>query len=129
MDLNHHTGGTVDGWAHVVQSIETILSTRLNTRVFRREFGSDLPALIDAPLNEEMLLAVYVATAEAIETWEPRFEPTGVQLEAGADGVVTLVLSGIYRPNAHIGDATLASDSERTVRVESGLTDSWRQAA
>jgi phage baseplate assembly protein W len=63
MDLNHETGAAVEGWDHVVQSIQTILTTRLNSRVFRREFGSEVPALVDAPMNDANVLALYVAVA------------------------------------------------------------------
>ena len=104
MDLNHNSGAAIDGWAHVVQSIQTVLSTRMNTRVFRREFGSDIPALVDGPMNESSVLALYVAVAEALERWEPRFELTDVQVEGNEDGSITMTLSGTYRPNAHMRD-------------------------
>jgi len=65
MDLNHTSGGIVEGWTSVVQSMQTILTTRINTRPFLRAFGSEVPELIDAPLNEISLMELYVAVAEA----------------------------------------------------------------
>lgn len=129
MDLNHDTGQAVEGWAHVVQSLSTILSTRLNTRVFRREFGSDVPALIDAPLNDAGILALYVAVAEAIDRWEPRFDLTEVQVQPEATGIITMTLTGVYRPNAHVGDLSTVNDETQTVRVLRDRVDNWSLAA
>ncbi|NIZ11087.1 GPW/gp25 family protein [Pseudooceanicola sp. HF7] len=126
MDLDHLTGGTIEGWPHVVQSIQTLLRTRLNTRVFRREFGSDLPGLVDAPMNDENVLAVYVAVAEAIDLWEPRFDLTDVQVEGTAQGRFSMTLAGAYLPRGHLGDRTTVTDDKRTVRVQSDRTDAWR---
>lgn len=129
MDLNHDTGGTVEGWAHVVQSIQTILSTWLNSREFQREFGSDVASLIDAPMNEAGVLALYVAVAVAIDRWEPRFDLTDVQVEGAATGIITLTLTGVYRPNAHRGDLDTVSGEAQVVRVLRDRLDNWSVAA
>lgn len=129
MDLNHDTGQVIEGWAHVVQSLSTILATRLNTRVFRREFGSEVSALVDAPMNDAGLLALYVAVAEAIDRWEPRFELTNVQMVPDADGVITMTLIGNYRPNAHLGDFSTIANENQAVRVSQSGFDSWSLAA
>lgn len=129
MDLNHETGGSVEGWDSVLQSLQTILSTRINTRVFLREFGSDVPLLIDAPMNDQSTVALYVAVAEAIERWEPRFELSDVQLQAAADGVFAMTLIGSYRPKAHLGDVSTVSDQKRTVRMQQSRVDNWSIAA
>ncbi|MBT9383328.1 GPW/gp25 family protein [Pseudooceanicola sp. CBS1P-1] len=128
MDLDPQTGGTVTGWAHVVQSLQTLMRTRLNTRVFRREFGSGVPQLIDAPMNSANVLALYVAVAEAIDVWEPRFELTDVALEANAQGQFTMTLTGAYLPNAHLGDMSTVSDDTRTVKVQATGADVWSTA-
>jgi len=129
MDLNHETGAAVEGWDHVVQSIQTILTTRLNSRVFRREFGSEVPALVDAPLNDANVLALYVAVADALERWEPRFELTDVAVEAAESGIMTMTLVGSYRPNAHKGDLAAVVDDIQTVRVVRDRVENWRLVA
>lgn len=129
MDLNHDNGGAVEGWDHVVQSIQTILGTRLYTRVFRREFGSEVLMLVDAPMNEANILLLYVAVAEAIELWEPRFYLTDVGVKAAASGVITMTLTGIYRPNAHRGDLSTAADNVQTIRVMRDRVQNWSLAA
>lgn len=129
MDLNHNTGGAVEGWDHVVQSIQTILATRLNARVFRREFGSEVPALVDAPMNEASVLMLYVAVAEALERWEPRFELTDVSVGGAANGVITMTLIGNHCPNAHTGDLTTVVDQIQTIRVMRDRVENWSLAA
>lgn len=129
MDLNHETGEIVEGWEEVVQSIQTILGTRMNTRVFRREFGSDVLALVDAPMNDANTLKLYVAVAEALERWEPRFEITNVQVEGLGSGKVTMALTGNHRPNAHLGDFTTITDETQSIRILRDRVDNWSLAA
>jgi phage baseplate assembly protein W len=129
MDLNHQTGAAIEGWPEVAQSLATILATRLGTRVFAREFGSDIPALVDAPMNDQNIAAVYVATAEAIEKWEPRFELESVNVEGSVDGVLTLVLTGSYRPKAHLGDLATVEGNTKAVRIFTDRADQWSVAA
>lgn len=80
--------------AHLAQSIADILSTPVGTRVMRRAYGSDLPKLIDAPINGETLVDLYQASAEALDLWEPRFKLRRVEVAAAAAGVVSLALYG-----------------------------------
>lgn len=129
MDLNHHTGATVEGWADVLQSVENILLTRLNTRVFVRQFGSEVPAMVDMPMNDENVMALYVSVADAIDRWEPRFELTNVALSAGADGVIALQLEGNHLPNAHLGDETVVNDEAQIIRVQTTRVDNWSVAS
>jgi phage baseplate assembly protein W len=79
---------------HLAQSINDILSTPLGSRVMRREYGSDLPRLIDAPVNGETLVDLYAATAEAIDRWEPRFDLRRVEVADAVAGKLSLTLTG-----------------------------------
>lgn len=83
---------------HVRQSIHTIISTPLRSRVMRRDFGSVIPDLIDQPLNSTTLLRLYAATAVAVMRWEPRFNVASVQFIAAGTaeqaGRVTIEISG-----------------------------------
>jgi phage baseplate assembly protein W len=65
----------------------------------RREYGSRLPRLIDAPTNRDTLLDIYAATAEALARWEPRFTLTSVQATSAAPGRVQLDLTGVHKPD------------------------------
>ncbi len=79
---------------HLAQSIHDILCTPKNTRVMRRDYGSDLPLLIDAPMNGETLIDVYAATAEALARWEPRFRLRRVEVPEASAGKLSLILTG-----------------------------------
>jgi len=71
---NASNGAPLDGIDHLRQSISGILTTPIGSRVMRREYGSDLYRLVDAPLNSSTVLEIYTATAVAISRWEPRVE-------------------------------------------------------
>ncbi|MFJ7315606.1 GPW/gp25 family protein [Pseudomonas sp. NPDC098747] len=78
--MNRETGGAIDSLAHIEQSMSDILTTRIGTRVMRREYGSLLPELVDAPFNDFTILRAYSATTMALMRWEPRIILSRVQL-------------------------------------------------
>jgi len=65
----------------------------------RREYGSQLFSLIDAPLNRSSVMDLYAATAEALKRWEPRFVLTKIQASMPDSGTVLLDLTGNYLPD------------------------------
>lgn len=128
--MDRRTGRRLTDWAHVVQSIEDVLTTPVLTRLMRRAYGSDVPKLVDAPMNTGSLLALYVAIAEALDAWEPRYELKRVGFSAAAaDGSCTIDLSGVYYPNGHKGDRTPDNGEERAVSVVLLNESIWRGAA
>lgn len=89
--MDRETGRRISGPDHIRQSVADLLSTRLNTRVMRRDYGSEALDLIDRPGNGEAVLGRYVAIAEAIDKWEPRVTLTGFTLSSmAADGAATI---------------------------------------
>jgi phage baseplate assembly protein W len=96
------TGKRVSGLAHLRQSIRDILTTPIGSRVMRRDYGSRLYELVDAPVNRETLLDLYGATAEALAIWEPRIEVEQVTAESAEPGRVVLALSGVYIPTGEV---------------------------
>ncbi|WP_442906291.1 GPW/gp25 family protein [Janthinobacterium sp. P210006] len=80
------TGRPLSGLAHILQSVSDILTTPIGSRLMRRRYGSEVPELIDQPLNSATVLRIYAATAYAIRLWEPRLNLTGLQLETGEAG-------------------------------------------
>lgn len=114
--VSNMAGGILTGFAHVQQSIGVILRTPIGSRVMRREFGSEVFALIDRPMTDKVILALYAAVAVAIARWEPRFSVTQCLLTgAQADGTLTLEIAGTYYPRGHLGDFTAANDNVRVV--------------
>jgi len=92
--MNRQTGAAWADEAHIAQSIADILTTPLTTRVMRRDYGSRLFELVDAPLTPATRLLWIAATAGAIRRWEPRIALERVSLALSATGQIILTLIG-----------------------------------
>lgn len=103
------TGKPLAGDAHLVQSIADILTTPIGTRVMRRDYGSALFELLDAPLNALTRLRLFAASADALRRWEPRIRLTRVALIDG-EGSGTGFGAGSFSG----GRATLQLEGQRT---------------
>jgi len=97
--INANSGKSLGEIDHLRQSIRDILTTPIGTRVMRRDYGSRLFQLTDAPLNRTTILELYAATAQAIARWEPRFSVQQVKIAEASAGYVVLDLIGIYKPD------------------------------
>lgn len=92
------SGKDLDGINHLKQSIRDILTTRKGTRVMRRDYGSDVPSLLDSPMSRQNIGAIYAATAEALDKWEPRLRLNQVFVsKVTKEGELTLALDGVYQ--------------------------------
>lgn len=98
---NASTGKWLTGIDHLRQSITDILTTPIGSRVMRRGYGSNLPFLVDAPMNAETLTDLYAATVEALQKWETRIQVSQVTATSAAPGSIEISLSGTYLPNGH----------------------------
>lgn len=88
-------GSSIGGSAHLKQSVKDILTTRLNSRVMLRQYGSRLPELVDNPLNELTKVELFAATAEALATWEPRIRLDRVYVQSVSEaGKIVIALEG-----------------------------------
>lgn len=94
LGMNASSGLALSGRAHIHQSITDILTTPIGSRVARRRYGSEVPELMDQPLNSATILRVYAATAYAVSLWERRIELTDMQFEVDQAGAASLILSG-----------------------------------
>ena len=93
--MNRETGAALGLVEHIAQSITDILTTRIGTRVMRREYGSLLPELVDQPFNDFTRLQVYAAAVMALMRWEPRISLSRVQfVGANLQGQSSLDLEG-----------------------------------
>lgn len=90
--LSRTTFRPIDATAHLAQSVADILSTPKGTRVLNRTYGSDVPALLDRPMNGETLVDLYVAVADALDAWEPRLTLLRVQVANASAGHAELQL-------------------------------------
>lgn len=88
-------GLVLGGTDHLSQSIADILTTPLGSRVMRRDYGSLLPELIDAPFNGAHRLMLFGAIATALMRWEPRIELSKVDVMPGSSpGEFTVTVEG-----------------------------------
>lgn len=111
--MNAHTGTRLDGLEHLRQSIRDILTTPIGSRVMRRDYGSRLFDLIDAPINRRTIAAIYAATAIALRRWEPRFKLQRVNLDSVGVGRVALTVFGEYLVDGQTGTASLTLEVTR----------------
>lgn len=94
--MDRISGKHLSGIDHVRQSVVDILTTPIGSRVLRREYGSRLFELIDAPSNNATLVDIYSAVAQALARWEPRLQLERVALNGITPGVVSLDVSAQY---------------------------------
>jgi len=66
--------------------VRDILTTPIGTRVMRRDYGSRLMELVDAPLTPATLTEIYAAAAEALGRWEPRLRVERIRASAAGGG-------------------------------------------
>jgi uncharacterized protein len=94
--MDRTTGATLEGNAHLAQSITDILTTPLGARVMRRDYGSMLFDLIDQPLNAATRLLIFASTALALRRWEPRIKITRMTLDtsASAQAAAAMTIEG-----------------------------------
>ena len=118
--FNAHTGQPLAGLDHLRQSIADILSTPLNTRVMRRDYGSRIPELIDQPITPRLAVELYAATAEALRRWEPRFKLTRVRLTDARAGWVEITLEGEVRLQGFEGQTVTLSGLSISSRTRGG---------
>ncbi len=96
--MDAKTGKALEEIDHLKQSIIDILTTPVNSRIMRRSYGSRLFELVDKPINRDLTLEIYAATAEALGKFERRFKLEKVKIEGVKEGRVTLNLEGVYLP-------------------------------
>lgn len=66
---------------HIRQSIQEILTTPVGTRIMRRNYGSLLSKMTDAPFNAITRQQLYAATATALIQWEDRINLESISIE------------------------------------------------
>lgn len=97
-----NTGKPLDGLDHLRQSVRDILTTPVGSRVLRRDYGSQLPRLVDRPLNRSTVFDVIAASADALQRWEPRLRVTRVSPSMPSPGALLLDITGIYLPDGRV---------------------------
>lgn len=97
MGMNAETGRELTGLEHLKQSIADILNTPIGSRVMRRDYGSRLFELIDAPINRGTVVDIVAETAEALMKWEDRLVVSAVDVTGAVVGQIVLGITGKYK--------------------------------
>lgn len=108
--MDRQTGKFLSGIAHVRQSILDVLTTAKGSVPAMREYGSDLPDLIDAPNNPALVQTIFAATATAIAAWYPFVTLTRISLsiDAAAPGQAVVQIEGYETGGSQSDLITLA---------------------
>lgn len=91
--MSRSTGKSIEDIEHIRQSIADILLTPIGERVMRREYGSEIFRLMDAPMNGATRLRIMAATVMAIINWEPRVKVTALDMEETFAGEMILSIA------------------------------------
>lgn len=79
---------------HILQSLMHIFTTPVGTLVMRRDYGSLIPSLVDAPLNESTLLRIVHGAAESALKWEKRLRKLLLVVTDISEGTLSLGIVG-----------------------------------
>jgi uncharacterized protein len=102
--VNAETGLVLEGFDHVQQSIEKLLTTRQGERVMREWVGNPGLKLLGENATERTVLLWFNIVWMLIELFEPRFRVTRFavnDIERG--GIGDFTMHGQFRPFAHLG--------------------------
>lgn len=97
--MSREVGTSLGGFDHLRQSVVDILTTPKGSRVMRRDYGSNLPRLVDRPINQSLIAALRAETVDALAKWEPRLRCERVQLNEVGQGYVSMDLTFTYLPD------------------------------
>jgi phage baseplate assembly protein W len=96
--IDSENANLIDEMTHIRQSIQDILLTMPGERVMRRDYGSWLRALVDAPLDPITIMDIRAASIGAISRWEPRIFVEQVEpVTIDASGQITFTIAARHR--------------------------------
>ncbi|MCB5204255.1 integrase [Neorhizobium sp. T786] len=107
--IDGRTGKVITGIPHLMQSLAKIWGTRIDTRVMRLDFGSDLRSLLSEDLTPSIALLIYNELVASAARWEPEYVLNQLQLVTISEtGKLGLRHGGLYFPEGRFGNYDLA---------------------
>lgn len=109
--IDRQTMMPMANFPHALQSVEVIVTSRLYSRVMRREFAGGIIELLGRMISPALMALFKQLLATSIDLWEPRFRVRRVTFNGSADEV-RLGRAGVsvevdWRPRALQGDFTV----------------------
>lgn len=115
--IDARTGRILTGWDHVVQSLETIWTTRPDQRVMRLAFGTDLRRHLGEDITPDLALSIYDSLVSTAHAYEPEYRLTELQLVTlTRDGSLGLRHAGLYFPEGRLGNYGLSMPTRTVTR-------------
>ena len=97
------TGKRLEGYDHVQQSLEKILTTWIGARTMREWVGNPGLRLLGKNMTEETILVWFNTLYMLIELFEPRFRIKSFSVDRlSRQGLADFTMTGEYRPYAHL---------------------------
>lgn len=93
--MNRSNGEWISGFEHLKQSVQDIITTTIGTRFMRKDYGSNIPRKMGAPMNEQMLAEFRGDIAMALDSQEPRLQTTKVEVISLKAGRLGIAISGV----------------------------------
>jgi len=97
--MDQLTGKKIEGLAELKQRIQRLMHTRKGTLLLRRDYGSNLPQLVDSKITPNFPLELYAETSTALadpaNELVDEFKLSQVKMNY-EDGDVSLTLQGEY---------------------------------
>ncbi len=101
--MSRETGKPISDEDHLRQSIRDILTTRIGTRVMLRDYGSNIPEMVDRPLNRATIAALRADMIDALNKWEPRAHIDQITIkEVSSGGKICFDVFLTYLPNGQV---------------------------
>jgi len=105
--IDRVTGKPLTGFDHVRACLAVIWLTRLDTRIMRLEFGSDLRGALSEDLSPSLALLIYDSLIAAAHRFEPEFRLASLQfVRLSATGALAVRYAGRYYPEGRFGNYT-----------------------
>lgn len=98
---------TADKLEHIRQSLHDIFTTPIGSRIQRRDYGSHLFDLIDAPMNPANRLRLAAALVDAASRWEPRVVLESAIINTQMDGRTNIAYTARLRDDAELKGQSL----------------------
>jgi uncharacterized protein len=115
------TGALLSGFDHVRQSISTILTTLLEERVMRLDFGADLIRQIGRNMDRDVILNLFRLATVAVHRQEPEFRVKQLEIVSlERTGGIAFKLKGLYYPEGRLGNFGLVETKAAVVTIAAG---------
>jgi len=109
--IDRRTGKIISNYDHALQSVEVVLSTRIGSRVMRRQFGGGVAEILGRAVTPPLFALFQQLVGTAIDIWEPRFKVRRILPQGSVEqiraGTVGMRFEVDYRPRGHLGDFTV----------------------